>query len=586
MLDIDIDFLKFLLWPTSFEYLHDKILLIKEEYIREYGEENRNLIENNFDNIYYIFLEDIDKCLEFIDEFSSSLVRDIFNKVIMIFNFEDCPDISCFISNLYNEQNFSQLEEDKDLYFINVLIKPYVNEKIVTSNDKEKLMLIEKLSFLDVYLNKYNEIKSLLDLKLKEINKVKLENVEYRLNLQKEFLFLNICCINEKDKNALVTNNYNFSKLASVCPEIELYVEDYENSVFELGYLGAFYGMLKNDFVDRDVIKRILKKYGIDYENEKFSIADIDECLKGLNVRYKDDKLGIVYYGKEALFKLVDGIEKYDKCYQEYLNLRKYLPLRNEFFNNHINMDNFKSDILKEKARDLTNLDINDFYKIFKRIFDVIVFNAQIPSTEAFVMNYAISDDVYNMRFNYLVMKIYDTFKFDYNNKNIVSHFFESLIHELGHVAVNSNETCVNGFYISSEYMILNELFTEWLALKIWNRFNQLELFNVYSFEKKIVSPYRGSFILIESFVLEFEDYFKEASLKHDISVFEKLMTSELFLEYVDLVNVAFGDEIYDWVLDSKDNDADLIRLKEDLNGILNQVKKFVKSRIKRRIDC
>lgn len=582
MINVDLEYLEFLMHPSHNKYLQDRVSVIKEAYIEEYGEEARELINYNFDNVNYVFLEEVDAVLEFIKNFSGLLIKDVYNKVSNLFSLEEWLTLN---EAIYSRKEKFNLGQDDDLQVLRILIRPYLVDQIEnTSTEQEKVLLSEKLALIDKWLSKYDEIRQIFKEKLVEIEKNRKEQEEYRITLQKRFLLDRICCFSEEDKKDFIISNYDFSKLIEKYPELELYVNNYEKTVFELGDLAVFYETLESDFFDSKTVKSLLRKYGVDTEKEQFSIDDIDECLRILKVRYKDYNSGIIYYGEEALVKLVEGLEEYNRVYKEYFKSKKYLLSKNEFVNNHLKVDESASNLLKKKAEILDELSIVGFVSMFRRLFDLILYHAEFPGTAAFAISYRVKQDDVDMVFSYVVLKIYDALKFDYDKEEFVECFFENLIHELGHVAVTSLEKCFSGFHTHSDYKVLNELFTEWLTVKIWHRLKNLDLFN-NCFNNEIKSAYRESFILIESFVEKFENYFKEASLNHDVSVFENLMTPDLFREYIDLVNVAYEDEIYDWFLDASIDDPYVIKLKEDLEKIWSQIKKVGKSRIKRRID-
>ena len=61
-----VDVIDFLLDP-DYEKIKDFVDIVKEEYIDEYGEENRDLIEKNISKLNYIFKENVMNIERFID---------------------------------------------------------------------------------------------------------------------------------------------------------------------------------------------------------------------------------------------------------------------------------------------------------------------------------------------------------------------------------------------------------------------------------------------------------------------------------------------------------------------------------------
>ena len=140
MLDVDINFLKFLIDP-SYEYIMEDIKVIQDKYLSGITIEESCKKLNNFSDVNYLFLTKIDDLHTFLTNFNLKIIEEVYIKFGNFFGInlkEELRDNN-FISSILLDNNIKKVSEDLDLTIFRTNIYKFLLDIVKNSNNlKEK----------------------------------------------------------------------------------------------------------------------------------------------------------------------------------------------------------------------------------------------------------------------------------------------------------------------------------------------------------------------------------------------------------------------------------------------------------------
>lgn len=289
MLDIDLDFLTFLLNPSC-NYLADEIKLIEESYL---SKTDNNLIEEKrkiFDNSIYVFANDIGELRSFIKEFSKNLIEEVYIKFGDFFNIslKDEPSNN-FIRTILLNNNINSLSGDTKLKVLKNDIRNYLIDIINnSSNTAYKDLAQNALVYLDKLIKKYDSIYEVLMPYITMLENEEEKRKKITTKILKKIMI--------KNKHLLDENEYSIITSSNTYEDI--------NNIFS----NKFSTFFKNiyDYNNDDFILDISDTV----ESIAFNTKDSEEKLKTLNISYKN-----MYTGKEAISQMIIDAQKYNAIY-------------------------------------------------------------------------------------------------------------------------------------------------------------------------------------------------------------------------------------------------------------------------------
>lgn len=593
MIDIDLELLKFIIYP-NYDYIKDIILVIRDAYIEEYGEEYRERITKNFDGVNYVFINEIYDTKQFIKKLFKSIILESYQHLYEVFNFEfikykhiDAENCENFIEKELLKSNIFYIEEDTNLNVFKTNVKNYIIKmRDLSNNSEEKTFFNNQIKYIDETINKFDKITEVLKPAMDSIQKTEEKKEKIRSNLQKEFLKKHGNLLTEEERNFISNNNdYNVSKFVAESSNLSNYLTAlFINDVFSVGNYSSFKEINNDNSFFINQRAKILKQNGVDYQDENIDLNDSEACLKRLNFKYIDEENNVLE-GIEALKKLEQELERYnDILRQEYVQYKYLIPrdeLGRKFIFNKEIMDKgcdffkqieFKDEEFIECQKYVNQIFLSGMENNFNSNAFVYINSLSIPATndetkESF-------DIVFYL--NYLVTKPIINYEF-LEEDMIEENYLSILTHEAGHVSSISEQKDLSGFNIEEKYRMLNELFNEYMNGKIITKLANI-MFK-FSDGKKIInenrSVYMSNYFLLEPFMNEYEEVFKKATMENNPKILEKLMGKDLLEEYVTIINEFFNyhEKKYNFNLKIYDEAKDYVDLiTMEVNDIYSKV--------------
>ena len=575
MVDIDLDLLNFIVNP-SYDYIKDKIKLLSCAYIEEYGEEYREKIEKNLASINYVFYATNDDVINFISKFKDNFIADVYRTLVDKFEIGDNDN---FIKKGLYQYGMVDYVNDMDLKIFRTDIRDFFIEiKNSTDNNYETKFLDDVIEYIDKVINKFDKIEQIFKSHLEKANSISINKLKLKQQLQKEFLKKHGYLLNGEEFDLLIDSNDIDNKLAQFNLEDYVIKSVFKDSVFELGDFSCFQENLSSEYFL--VLRRnILRKYNVDYEAENIDVKDSDLCLKKIGIKFRDSS-GVMQEGSKAMDALKEEINCYNKKYRDECDNRfRYLSSRESYISDNF----FSDDILNRRCNSLIkdSLQINniklspeDYFRIGNNFLSVI------EGADYFSGNCCLQKLRFNNVFFEIIYVVVKNLLVDFQNKNgikkISFNFFNTLAHELGHAC---NYGSCFGFCSKDKYRNLNELFNEYLSCKVTSRLGNAYFPNSCGFINENVSIHLENYFLLEPFMLEYEQCFKDASIRNDISQLVDVMGEDNLEEYVCLINefynkqegYSYSSKIFEvegnYILDLKEKIYDIYKDVKVRNG-------------------
>ena len=533
MLNIDLDFLNFLVNPNE-SYIKEDILAIKKEYLKNSSLKTLKTKLNNFNKPKPILLTTIDDLRYFLFQINSSLIEEVYYSFAKLFNIKIKNNIegNNFIETILLDNDIDNIHEDENLIILRTKVRDYlINIIESTTNEKDKSLAESSIKYLDKLLRYYDSIKKILEPKEKLVQELKQKRKEKSTILLKKLIKEHSYLLSEEKRKMLEENpNIDIRKILHKEKLFRMFfctINDGEIEPISMGKLIHFKSNSEYSISER---KEILKENGIDIEKENIDINDIDTILKKLNYTYISN--GKTYKGLELLEKLEEDINTYNKLYKDVI----------------------EDYILTIKKDELHEIIKNLVIKTFKDS-NTPNLNKYIDSITNGILNYikhsknTISGFTYTIKSNQdnipeALKKIIEEIPFQtyvlfplrsvkIKRNQLINSFYFTLSHELGHIYTPQNET-------SKDYELLNEIYNDYRSDKI--------VFNLLCnghFQKKrikfkketnLYSQY--TFFLIDLFE-EYKNTFEEFADNDKIIKLIELMGYETFRDLlIDLINL------------------------------------------------
>lgn len=533
MLNIDLDFLNFLVNPNE-SYIKEDILAIKKEYLKNSSLKTLKTKLNNFNKPKPILLTTIDDLRYFLFQINSSLIEEVYYSFAKLFNIKIKNNIegNNFIETILLDNDIDNIHEDENLIILRTKVRDYlINIIESTTNEKDKSLAESSIKYLDKLLRYYDSIKKILEPKEKLVQELKQKRKEKSTILLKKLIKEHSYLLSEEKRKMLEENpNIDIRKILHKEKLFRMFfctINDGEIEPISMGKLIHFKSNSEYSISER---KEILKENGIDIEKENIDINDIDTILKKLNYTYISN--GKTYKGLELLEKLEEDINTYNKLYKDVI----------------------EDYILTIKKDELHEIIKNLVIKTFKDS-NTPNLNKYIDSITNGILNYikhsknTISGFTYTIKSNQdnipeALKKIIEEIPFQtyvlfplrsvkIKRNQLINSFYFTLSHELGHIYTPQNET-------SKDYELLNEIYNDYRSDKI--------VFNLLCnghFQKKrikfkketnLYSQY--TFFLIDLFE-EYKNTFEEFTDNDKIIKLIELMGYETFRDLlIDLINL------------------------------------------------
>ena len=240
MLDIDINFLNFLLNPT-YEYIKNDIEIIKRSIIEDAEESKKEETKIKLSNIDFLFLTRISTLGDFLCQLDDMLIIDAYHGLAKIYSLNIENNITKnntnFITNILIDNNIKYLKDDNNLKILNTSILDYLTNLLkTTSNQNYKDLALKGINYINETNKKYNEITKKLipyyDLVSEKTNK-QLEILEnYQRKIIQEYSHL---LSNNGQKIINEKQDYDIKKLLEKEPIFNIY--------FKFGSIDAIWGI-------------------------------------------------------------------------------------------------------------------------------------------------------------------------------------------------------------------------------------------------------------------------------------------------------------------------------------------------------
>lgn len=535
LLDIDLDELKFLIEP-SYEFLKDKIPYIMEAYIREYGEEYREHIKENYDKVSYIFLNTMDDVNSFIHKFRKQIVIEAYKPLFLAFNLEFSEMIKSdnFINIIFRQHENCVITQDDNLQIFRNDIRGYLIDMKENEKDIQAQQFLDtQIKYIDDTILKFERIMGVLNPKIKQIESIKAIINQKKMELQREFIDKHSYLLSSSELEFIKKNkDYDVAELINNSRKLKNYLSSntWNNQVFDVGDLVWFKSKYDEFSFILDTREEMLSENNIDYKHFNIGLSDGDALLKLLGIYYTDE-MGNRYEGSKALDALDEEFEKYDKKFKKIIDYYKYLMPRDEFIKKYILNNLFTQDITCLTDDELIELS-DAILKSYENVnysnflaYRQIQYNGVIENFQCSI-NTACLDQYDGMFFN--------------SDGKIVSPFSTTFDHELGHVATIRNN--ISGLNSNSDLELLNELINEYMNQKKNEHMDKRGVLFKSSciVNNNEMSIYFINFFLLEPLVNRCEDLLKDASINNIIDIIIDFMGYDLFKEYIDIINSFF----------------------------------------------
>lgn len=556
MLNIDLDFLNFLVNPNE-SYIKEDILAIKKEYLKNSSLKTLKTKLNNFNKPKPILLTTIDDLRYFLFQINSSLIEEVYYSFAKLFNIKIKNNIegNNFIETILLDNDIDNIHEDENLIILRTKVRDYlINIIESTTNEKDKSLAESSIKYLDKLLRYYDSIKKILEPKEKLVQELKQKRKEKSTILLKKLIKEHSYLLSEEKRKMLEENpNIDIRKILHKEKLFRMFfctINDGEIEPISMGKLIHFKSNSEYSISER---KEILKENRIDIEKENIDINDIDTILKKLNYTYISN--GKTYKGLELLEKLEEDINTYNKLYKDVIEDYILTIKKDEL---HEIIKNLVTKTLKDS--NTTNLNkyidsitngILNYIKYSKNT--ISGFTYTIKSNQDNIPE-GLKELVEEIPFQTYVLFPLRSVKVKRNQ--LVNSFYFTLSHELGHIYTPQNET-------SKDYELLNEIYNDYRSDKI--------VFNLLCnghFQKKRIK-FKKETNLYSQYTFFLIDLFEEYK-----NTFEEFADNDKIIKLIELMGYeTFRDLLIDLIKLKKEN----IKNNETQEKYLNKSKLYLR---------
>jgi len=544
--NIGLSVIDFLIEP-KYEKIKDIIPELEKLYIEEYGECYQEQIHNNFSKCNYVFLanfSDTMKSTLFLQNFLVlHLYWEIHNRLAN-FNSPLILEVKELIQVKINKTKENILEKQfsfsKEVDDIKYYLEYYMNQEIAESNDK--MILSSQIKFLEQDLEQYKKLEQKIETKHNFLINLQKNKENLKGRLQRKFISNHMYLLSEQERDDFLNETKSIDELIQDSDHLHLYFNTFfEEDIFNVGRLGCFKPEYDESSIYRTFRSKCLREAGIQVQKEE--LQDGEKCLSKFQFKIQDED-GVFYSGVEALNRFEELIENYNTEYKSFTSdLDIYLMPKEKFNEKYIISD----EILDRTANSEIKSLLNQYHrKLNYNIWSKNIFN-QIENCGSSIDGIYMATDVtitneqtVNMYHVILSPLMFHRLTGSSGQLFHNSYLF-TLSHELGHVST-FGPSSISGFDFNSNYTILNELFNDYLGNKVLHKLLSRYSSDIYYYHHNS-SFYHLNFFLIEPFVLEYEQVFKEASIKNSITPLLELMGEENFHEYNNLIQNFYNNQ-------------------------------------------
>lgn len=209
MLDIDLEFLSFLLYP-NYHYIKSDIEILKQKFLIESNEKDKEIIQQRLDNTIFVFINYYNDIVKFVPNFFHELVKEVYQNFK---NYYIYVAKSLFIDDI-NLDFIERIIIYNDLSYLKNNIKRYIeNEYQKTDDHRYKVLYSKTLNYIDTLIEKFDSIYIILKPTLEFIDELNEKFKIFVTNAMKNMLLENKHLLEENGYNENDVNNGNYEKI-------------------------------------------------------------------------------------------------------------------------------------------------------------------------------------------------------------------------------------------------------------------------------------------------------------------------------------------------------------------------------------
>ena len=522
MLDIDINFLNFLLNPT-YEYIKNDIEIIKKSYIKD-----PNQLKRTFPDINYFFLNKTSTINLQIKRINEKITEEVYTSFANLLGIKLNSDKNNFIEIILQENNIYEIKQDYHLTIFKNKIVNYLKEIIIKSNNqKEKELAIKTLQHAEILLEKADLIYNVLDEKEKLTNKTLNKIKEIKENIKKQIIKEHSYLLSDNAKNIIINNpNYNISELLKNEDVFNMFFSIYNNNDSNI-----YFPIVKTGSIIDLNLKNLQNRNGITYnQNTNKYLKKIETDIKNKlkNLKYKYISNGVIYEKEKIYDKLTEDINKYNelccKMCEEYtftIPKTEILEKYQNIIKNDINTKNHKFESPEELNLLLSN-STNNFWNEISKGSNI---------------------GTYWKVAKIMALSVLETCSIIPNYNDLITNFYFLLSHELGHAydygiyILEKDGVVKQDKYRENEYGRLYEIYNDYRSIKkTINLISQDYLTKKGIIHSQDKSLYSEEFFWLIDLFETYEAYFEEYATTGNIETLEKIFKENLD-ETIKLIN-------------------------------------------------
>ena len=399
------------------------------------------------------------------------VIEDIYKKIYDKFNFKYniiiCKrDDNNFIEKEFIKAKLSFVEKDKDLFLLKNNIRNYLITVLEgTCDDKERTFLKKQVEYIDTLIAKYDKIMDILNPQIEKIKNINIKKARIKKSMQLRFLINHLSLLTDEEKMIVV------------------------NRILE-----------NNDFNVEEFINnsKRLSKYIL-------ASCNINKLFSG----------GIDGIPNDEFY---EEVKKYQLLYNRQCEQFKYILPDMQIVEKYIIND----EIINRKNGDAKNVlkEIKTDKHLGIKILNFIDLNMEKNNYIGGQVTLSLGNIYKNILLHYVSIKQIDNVVINLDNNKIILYLLYTFFHEMGHVCSISEDEKISGFKIDGKDTNLNELFNEYIIVKIINKLIQK---GVITIDENVInknnSLHTSNYFLIEPFVEKYEEYFKEATMENNIGI-------------------------------------------------------------------
>lgn len=413
MLDIDLDLLKFIINPNM-DYIKEDIKHLEQLYLQGLPEEEYKRKKEKYDQTIYIFLEDIE--LEVI--FLNQLIEDIYMNFASFFSINLKENDENFISDILDLNNCIYFVDDCHLNILKNDIKNYLTNVMNTSdNNKDKSLAKQAIEYLNSLISKYDQIYEIIEPIIKEVEEFQNYKQQFKRTVLLKIMKTQRYLFNKKEKK-IINESKNYDEILKLFQnkmkdyyEVNEYFNFYDENKFLINNLNKikkiiditiehYHNYLKtkyNEYYNQLIYEKIYKKLknnskilndfnDIIYEitHEVIEHAREQNLMFYYECTYKDKVLNIVFMNNLSIF-----LNKLD--YKEF-----YISLCHELGHAQDSNTDFTPDL------DFI-YEIYVQYRAWKKLLN--------DNNKSFTQDIHFSDDCHHNNYIFMLIDIFEEYK-------------------------------------------------------------------------------------------------------------------------------------------------------------------------------